>query len=973
MARRIAAQYGLALAHEAYVRDLNFASYVCSSEEQAARLISELPLAHPDAIENVEYDGILQLAYVPNDPDYPGSLWGMVKINAATAWDVSRGPGVKIAVIDTGMRYSGSTPTSVPDHQDLAAHVMNPPDYWPGETFDFYSGDNIPEDAVGHGTHVAGTAAAVGDNGLGVVGVAYEASVIPIRIFGFNEPTSCSLAAQAIALADQAGAQVINMSFGGTWFSVALHNAVKQAHEDGVLLIGAAGNFNNEKQFYPAAYTEVMAVGATDSLDNRTAFSNYGYWVDIAAPGIGTKSCWASTPASYSVQDGTSMSAPHVSGAAALLMAANPALSADKVRAVLEASGNDLPDAAWNNAYLKRLNVGNAVSYSLGAPPTIEITHPEDGETVSGTVQVTANATDSDGTIVKVFFYAGEYFLAVDTSAPFATDWDTTKFPNTSYSLRAVAFDNQAQRSEDSISVTVNNPQESPDYFEDFENGASGWWTRNENGAAVWSLVTDDSHSATHSYRFGDSGGGNYGNYEYDLLFSPVFDLSGLQHVKVSFYHRYDFGIYDYGHVTVNTGDGEYHSLDSFTGLQSGWVKAEVPLDDYIGKSAQVVFLAETDEANAGAGWWVDDFFLQKSSDPPSVLITNPGDGATISGSIPFSADASDDVKIAKVEFYAAGSLKGTDTTEPYGITLDTTYLHGGDTELKAVAYDEYPLTDTDSITAVVKNHAISGFVPAASVTGVLMTISGTLFIGNGGDSYNPATDFVRFTGVDGRVAAAVSSWTSASIKATIPADAVDGPVYVDIGSASVASGTDFTVLPRISALNPDAAAVGSAITIEGSGFLAGKGEDSLVKFGDVVASEVQSWTNRAVEVKVPVGVRPGLVTVQTENGTSNGANFTPVPAITLLSRNRGHPGLLIVIFGASFGDFPGTSKVIFSNGVEVPSSGIVSWENERISVKVPAAAVTGDLYVMVSGHESNRKPFVVTLPPPVIQWLAQY
>lgn len=973
MARYLAAKYDLALAQEAYVRDLNFASYICASPGQAALLISELPHAYPQAIENVEYDGVLRLAYVPNDPSYPASLWGMVKIDAETAWDVTQGSGVKIAVVDTGIRYSGGTPGSIPDHEDLAANVMNPPDYWPGETFDLYGSDNIPEDSQGHGTHVAGTAAAVGDNGLGVVGVAYEASIIPIRIFGSNEPISYSRAAQAVALADQAGADVVNMSFGGTWFSVTFHNAVKQAHDDGLLLVGAAGNHDNEKRFYPAAYREVMAVGATDSLDNRTSFSNYGAWVDIAAPGLGIKSTWASTSSSYHTEDGTSMSSPHVSGAAALLMAADPTLSADDVRAVLEASGDDLPDADWNNACLKRLNVGSAISFSLGTPPTVQITNPDDGDTVSGTIQITADADDSDGTVQKVFFYAGDYFLAVDTAAPFAADWDTTKFPNTSYALRAIAFDNQAQRAEDSVNVTVSNVQQSPNYFEDFEDGATGWWVKDENGPTTWNLVDDESFSPTHSYKFGSASGGSYGSCEYDLLFSPVFDLTGLNHVKVRFYHHYGFGFYDYGHVTVNIGDGEYYSLTSFTGYQPNWARSEVSLDSYIGKSVQVVFLAESDESSSGDGWWIDDFYLQKSSDPPTVEITAPDDGEEVAGSIPFSADASDDVEIAKVEFYAGGTLEGTDTTPPYGVTLDTTYLHGGDKLLKAVAYDEYPLTAEDSITVSVKNHAISGFSPVTSVTGVLMTIDGSMFIGNGADSYNPATDFVRFTGVEGKVDAVVSSWAKSRIKAQIPADAVDGPVYVDIGGASVASNGDYTVLPHIDALDPDAATVGSFVTIEGTGFLATQSADSLVRFGDVVAAETESWGNRSIEVKVPVGVHPGYVTVQTEHGMSNSVYFTPIPKITQLSRNRGYPGLLITITGTSFGDSQDDSRVIFADDVEVPPGGIVSWEDDRLSVKVPVGAVTGDLYVIVNGYESNHKPFVVTLPPPAIESLTQY
>jgi len=971
-ARYLAEQYALDIEQEAYVREVNWACFSVDSAERASQLLGELPASYPREIEYAEYDGRFELDYVPNDPYYPDNLWGIEKIGAEDAWDTATGSGIKIAVIDTGIRYDGNSPASVPDHEDLNDNVMHPPDYWPNEKLDLVDDDNIPNDEAGHGTHVAGTAAAVGDNATGVVGVAFEADIIPIKIFSADELLYYSRAIQAVTLATELGADVVNMSFAGSWLSRALSDALTDAYDEGVLLVAAAGNKVLTKPWYPAGYQVVMAVGSTEGQDHRSDFSNYGPWLDIAAPGSGVKSTYYFNAASYWTLSGTSMAAPHVAGTGALLMEAHPDLSVGEVRAILEGSGVDLPDSEWDNTTIRRLDAGAAMSFSLGSAPTVTITSPDDGSTVDGLVTYSVNVSDSDGSVVKVYFYVGDYLLAIDTTAQFSTTWDTGKFPNTAYELRAVAYDNQAQRTAATITVTVSNTALAPDYFTDFESGISGWWNLDESGPTSWHLSTEESYSPTHSFKMGDTGDGSYGNSEYDLLFSPVFDLSGIEHARVKFYHRHVFsGPWDAGYVTVNTGDGEYHVLASYTFGQYEWKLENLLLDDYLGKSIQVVFLMESNNTVNNEGWYIDDFRLVKSTDPPTVALTSHQDNDIVSGTITVTATASDDVGISKVELYVNGILSGADTIPPYSFSYNTLELHGGDNVFRVTAYDEFPLTASDEVNLIVQNHQVNSFWPLSATAGSTVDISGNNFIADGDDAYNPATDKVRFTGEEDLVDAEVGNWYKNSISCTVPAGAVIGPVYVVIGSASVASNDDFAIKPLVDSLEPDAQVVGENILIHGSGFLAEQGS-GYVTFNGLQASSVASWSTQAIEVVVPGGVTAGPVKVSTEVGVSNGVEFTPLPHITMLSSSRAYAGKLLTIFGTSFGSDSSAGSVWFHNGVEVPGTDAM-WQSTQIGVFVPDGAETGDLYVTVNGCESNRAWLTITLPPPRLGGLYQY
>src|SRR4030042_826973 len=219
-------------------------------------------------VQFVEGDSVAQIVDVPND-SYYGSQWGMGKVLAPQAWDITRGSSsIRIAILDTGIDL---------EHPDLASKIVSSINFTPSP----------PADANGHshGTHVAGIAAAITNNAMGVAGLGRNSSLMNVKVLGDDGYGYYSWIAQGIIWAADNGAQVINLSLGGSTASSTLENAVNYAWNKGAVVVAAAGNDGSTSAFYPAYYAHCTAVGATDSNDNITSWSNYGSWGDVAAPG----------------------------------------------------------------------------------------------------------------------------------------------------------------------------------------------------------------------------------------------------------------------------------------------------------------------------------------------------------------------------------------------------------------------------------------------------------------------------------------------------------------------------------------------------------------------------------------------------------------------------------------------------------------------------------------------------------------
>lgn len=267
-----------------------------------------------------------------------GTLWGLIKVKAPTAWNVTRGSGVTVAVLDSGVAL---------DHPDLVANfwqntdevvdgVDNDGNGFNDDVYgaDWVRGDGTPDDEEGHGTHVAGTVAATADDGNPAVGVAPGAQVMSLKFLDSEGVGNVGDAIAAIDYAISKGASVINASWGGPDYSAALEDAIRRAGDAGVVFAAAAGNDgtnNDSASNFPASLDlpNLISVAATDDQNQLAGFSNYGVdSVDVAAPGVDITS---TVGESYEAWSGTSMATPHVAAVAALVKSSEPGAGAAQI------------------------------------------------------------------------------------------------------------------------------------------------------------------------------------------------------------------------------------------------------------------------------------------------------------------------------------------------------------------------------------------------------------------------------------------------------------------------------------------------------------------------------------------------------------------------------------------------------------------------------------------------------------------
>jgi thermitase len=392
----------------------------------------------------------------PNDPLY-SNQYGLVNMAAPQAWDRSTGSSsIVVAVLDTGIDS---------DHPDLQARI-DPRGYNfvgnPGEE------SSSPEDDHGHGTAVSGVIGAVTSNETGVAGVDWKAKILPIKVLNSQGEGPIEDIVQGIEYAIAQDVDVMNMSFGQSEPNSSLQTACEDAASGGIVSVVAAGNYNSSSKTYPAGYSSVLSVAAVDDEDKRSVWgsgsaSNYGDWVGVSAPGT---EIWSTRKnGSYGGTDnlgnGTSLACPFVSGLAGLVKALYPSITtAQEIMDRIKNTADDID--AKNPGYEGKLGTGRINAYRALAGIFAQITTPEAGAYVKGTVNIYGSASGWDfSNYVLEALQNNTLITTIETSTTSAESallgaWNTSAY-NGEYKIKLKVYSTSASTDEAEVTIFVNN------------------------------------------------------------------------------------------------------------------------------------------------------------------------------------------------------------------------------------------------------------------------------------------------------------------------------------------------------------------------------------------------------------------------------------------------------------------------------------------------------------------------------------
>lgn len=620
---------------------------------------------------------IVSVALAPNDANYP-QLWALnnagqsggtsdADIDAPEAWNFTTSSNVVVGIVDTGIDYN---------HEDLAANMWTNP----GEIaangidddnngfiddihgWDFVGvGDNDPMDDHGHGTHVAGTIAGVGNNSIGIAGVNWSGKVAALKFLNSAGSGSIADAVEAVNYANLMGFKITNNSWGGGGFSQALYDVISVGNKAGNLFVAAAGNSSVNADLYPifpATYNlpNIISVAATDNKDMLATFSNYGATsVDLGAPGVSIfstvpkTSCSLCNPAGYATLSGTSMATPHVAGAAALIWNYNPSLSHLDLKNKLMYLADPIGSLTGKTVSGARLNLYNHFDQDSIAPNAINnLSAPT---STYNSVTLSWTATGDDGSVGQANQYDIRYSTSLITENNFAKALKVTGEPrpaisgsvetfgikglaqNTTYYFAMKVYDNVGNISALSNIASGTTLTLTTIFFDDMEAGINGWMVTGtdgkNNGPALWHQSHKRSYSPVTSWYYGiEIGLGNYdtGARNYGSITSSPINLSGVTDTQLSFFHRLTTENnpgYDKASVIILK-DNTPNTVLTKTSTNGLWAAETLDISSFDGSTIQVRFNFDTIDGlfNNFEGWFVDDVVIQGNIVSPTPTPT---------------------------------------------------------------------------------------------------------------------------------------------------------------------------------------------------------------------------------------------------------------------------------------------------------------------------------------------------------------
>jgi subtilisin family serine protease/Ca2+-binding RTX toxin-like protein len=736
---------------------------------------------------------------IPNDPGF-NQLWGLhntgqsggtpdADIDAPEAWDIQTGnPNLVIGVIDTGVDYN---------HPDLVGNIWTNPGEIANDGidndnngyiddvrgWDFAYNDNNPSDVQGHGTHVSGTIAGKGNNGVGVTGVAWNAKIMPVKFLNDSGSGTLSNAILAIDYATAKGVKLTNNSWGGGGYSQALYDSINAAGNAGALFIAAAGNSAQNADvnpMYPAGYNlaNIISVASTTRTDALSSFSNYGLTsVDLGAPG---SDIYSTTPNNtYSTYNGTSMASPHVAGAAALLWSQNPTWTAQQVKNTLMNTGDAISSLAGKTVSGKRLNIFKALGAANLPAVTVAVspaTVQEDGTTnlvytftrsnINLSSPLTVNFQASGiANAAPVGSNPADYTVLTNASVTFspATKLGTVTFAAGATTATVVVdpIADTVQESSESVILTVNSGTgyigDSPNtatgtiiseevfttYFsDDFANNTKGWTlgTEWQIGAAKTSTghAYGNPDPGTDNTPTADNGvagvviGGNASTalHGFYYLTSPIINTTTATTLFFEYARWLNSDYTPYMQNTVDIFNGSSWVNLSSTGASPGitdnaWTPQQFDISAHKSASTQVRF-----GFNVGSGgaftvssWNVDDVKIYGDGGVDTPVVTV----------VATDAVAGEPANNGQYTLSRTGSTASALTVN---VAMGGTATNGAD-------YTTIPATVTfaaGAATAVVNLSVIDDTFAEGTETATLTVLAGSGYIpGSLGNKSNPA------------------------------------------------------------------------------------------------------------------------------------------------------------------------------------------------------------------------------------------